>query len=165
MTKQNKDKLIYVGSIVDAHGLRGLVKVKSFTEPKDEICKLQLFDINNKCLNLSLLNYASKYLICKIADVTNRDTAEKFKGIKLYILRSTLPKLQGEFYLSDLLLLPVLNTGGKVVGVVHKIHNFNASDLIEIKFNNGTQELYPFTDAIFPKITQDNVTFIPPTIA
>lgn len=163
----HNDKLIFVGVISSAHGIKGDVLVKSFTDPAVNICGLSVIDKEGVSFKLKLIRQNSKGdLICKINDIRNRNEIEKLKGVNLFCLRSDLPESEDddEFYIEDLKELKILNKDHEILGVIKNILNFGAGDIIEVELQDGTSQLFPFTKEIFTKITKEYVIMVPPTI-
>lgn len=123
--------LILIGKIVAAQGLRGEVRVQTFTEKVSD-----LRDLKPKDIDLKFIRDAGRGVaICKVAEIDSRDAAEKLRGTELFISRGSLPPLPvGEYYQTDLIGLPV-NISGAIAGTVDAIHNFGAGDIIEL--DNG----------------------------
>ena len=61
--------------------------------------------------------------------------------------------------------LPVFDIGRKPIGAIKNVFNFGAGDIIEIEFNNGQIELFPFTLEVFPQVGKGYVVFVPPIIS
>lgn len=151
-----KNELILMGVISVAHGVRGHVVIKSFTDFPKNIVKLKLIDKNNTSINLKFIRYNSKKnLICQISGITNRHDAEKMVKTALYCKRADLPDLKrDEFYINDLKGIKVVNSDHQDVGTVTDILNFGAGDVIEVKFHhNNNKKLFPFTKESFPNIS------------
>lgn len=160
MTKEKN--LILVGVISAAHGIKGDVLVKSYTDPVSNIVKLRLIDKNNNPVKLKMLRVNSKDLvICRPTGCNDRNHAETLKGIELYCHKENLPKLLAEeFYFEDLRGLKVIDQSGQTLGIILNIANYGAGDIIEIKFSNdGREEMFPFTKELFPVIAKDYVVF------
>jgi 16S rRNA processing protein RimM len=160
-SKMTKDpKLILVGVISSAHGIKGDIMIRSFTDPVENITKLNLLDGKNNEFTFKRIRTNTKgTLICRHNNCTDRNQAEDLVGTELYSYRDELPQEdEGEFYFEDLKDLKVRNIKGKEVGTILEVHNFGAGDLIEVNFSNGSgSELYPFTKEFFPEITKDYV--------
>ena len=152
---QNTDKLIFVGFISSCSGIKGDVAVKSYTQTPEDICKLPLFTSVREKVNLKLIRKNTNgNLICKLNDINNRNDAEKWLKQKLFCVRSALPQIKkDEFYIEDLKNLDVLNLTGERIGIILAVHNFGASDIIEIELTDKETIMLPFTDDFFPQIT------------
>ena len=105
--------------------------------------------------------------MARIAGIADRDAAEKLRNVDLYIPRARLPKIDeaDTFYHADLIGLKAVTQNGDEVGTVSAIHNFGASDVIEIKPPAGDSLLMPFTDATVPEIDLGarRIVVVPPT--
>lgn len=157
----NKEKLVLVGKIVSAHGIKGNVIVKSFTEPVDNIIKLELVEQTGQKIVLKLVRRNSNNnLVCKFNSINNRTEAEKIKNSQLFCFRANFPLLNSndEFYIEDLLGLDVVNKDLVIVGKITNIFNFGAGDIVEIKFiGNQKIELFPFNKQFFPTVTKNHI--------
>ncbi len=153
MTTNNR---ICLGAIVGVHGIKGEVKVKSFTE--DERALQNYGDVENKKgdkkYSVKIVGHSKELLRVKIKGVEDRNTAETLIGTELYVNRDVLPELgEEEFYHTDLIGLDVKeDASGEVIGKVDAIYNFGAGDLIEIRFSEGGSEMLPFTKQYVPEI-------------
>lgn len=154
-------KLILVGVISSAHGIKGDIVVKSYTQDIKNICKYDLFDKNGNRIKLKFLKLRSpSTLICKLDGSNTRDNAEKCIGINLYSTKDNFPKLEkNEFYISDLEGKDVVNEEGDIIGVINCFVNYGAGDIAEIKFRDGSTELVPFTNEFFPSISSNKIEF------
>jgi 16S rRNA processing protein RimM len=145
--------LVCVGVIAAAHGIKGEVKVKSFTQDAESIAAYgPLWDEGGtREFALTLKGAHKGALIAAISGVTDRNEAEALKGTKLYVPRSALPEPEeGEFYYADLVGLRAELADGTLLGTVVAVHNFGAGDVIEVK---GAQTLdIPFTAAVVPVV-------------
>ena len=155
------DRLILVGVISAAHGIKGDVLVKSFTDPKENILALDILDENAAPIKLKKVRVNSNgTIVCRFAGSNDRNASEALSGTKLFCLRDTLPAPQeDEYYISDLRRFFVVNEKGKKIGIIIDVANFGAGDIIEIRFNNDTEEMFPFTKEFFPEIGKDYVVF------
>lgn len=152
----NNDKLILVGVISGAHGIKGHVTVRSFTSDPESLAALSLQNAKGEKVVLKFSHMAKRDVVCMMGGVKDRTMAEQMRGVKLYSLRSTLPEIEEEeFYFADLVGLKVIGLNGEDLGKVGGVHNFGAGDLIEISAPEKKSELYPFTKEFFPEITED----------
>ena len=146
---------VCLGAIVGVHGIRGEVKVKSFSSDEKNLTRYGLLsnDKGDKRFELKIVGHSKELLRCKIKGVDDRTTAETLIGTGLYIDRALLPELKDEeFYHSDLIGLEVKNSSSEVLGQVNALYNFGAGDILEIKMNNGSLEMVPFTKSFVPVI-------------
>jgi 16S rRNA processing protein RimM len=132
--------LILLGRITGAHGIRGAVKLKSFTQNPADISKYgPLVTGDGRTIEIARLKPAKDEFIADLKDVRDRNAAEALKGVELLIAREKLPApRESEFYLSDLIGKNVLSDG-VTLGTVASIENYGAGDLMEL--SNG--ELVP----------------------
>ena len=102
-----------------------------------------------------------------LSAIEDRNAAEKLRNVDLYIPRARLPEIDeaDTFYHADLIGLKAVTRSGDEVGTVSAIHNFGASDVIEIKPPAGEPLLMPFTDATVPEIdlSARRIVVVPPT--
>ena len=137
---------ILVGAVIGPHGIKGEVKVRSFTDKPEDIAAYgPLYDDAGERFEVRVRARAKGVVIAAIAGVTDRNGAERLRGTKLFVPRSALPSLENdEFYYSDLVGLRAELADGSALGVVTGVANFGASDVIEIAGDGGTLDL-PFT--------------------
>lgn len=152
---------VLVGAIAAPHGVRGLVKVKSFTaEPADIAAYGPLTDeAGRRQIALEVMSAtggAAGTLICRVGGVADRDGAEALKGLRLYVERAALPAPEDadEYYQADLIGLAAVLADGTEFGRVVAVQNYGAGDLLEIERPAGTPRLVdlPFTRAAVPQI-------------
>ncbi|MFC3568312.1 ribosome maturation factor RimM [Paracoccus sp. TOH] len=146
---------ICVGAIAGAFGVRGEVRLKSFTsEPSDIAAYGPLWSEDGKrFFTVRLSRPVTGGLGARLSGVETREQAEALKGVTLWADRDRLPALpDDEFYHTDLIGLSVYDTGGKLIGKVRAIYDHGAGDILEI-FGTGRQTvLLPFTRAFVPTV-------------
>ena len=147
---------ICLGAIVGVHGIKGEVKVKSFTADDvdvDAYGKLENKD-GSKSFALKVVGHSKELLRCKIKGINDRNAAESLIGTELFVNREVLPELdEEEYYLADLIGLKVLDKSSVEVGVVAGVYNFGAGDILEIKvLETGKLEMLPFTKEYVPEV-------------
>ncbi len=146
---------ICVGVIGAPHGVRGEVRLKSFTaDPEDIVAYGQLTDeTGNRQFALTLTGWAKGMLVARIKGVGDRSTAEALKGTELYVDRALLPELEEEeYYHADLIGLEVEDVEGRPQGKVKTLDNFGAGDVMEVELTDGTSLVVPFTRRAVPEI-------------
>ena len=144
-----------LGVIIGPPGIKGAVRVKSFTEKPKSIAEYgTLHDKYGKSFDLQLEGQSKGTLIVSIKGMTTRTQAEVLKGTELFIKRKVLPQTDDEeYYHADLLGLNVYNRDGKKMGVVKAIHNFGAGDIVEVVIaETENTVLIPFNNNTVPEI-------------
>jgi 16S rRNA processing protein RimM len=150
-----KPRLVCVGAIAGAHGVRGAVKVKSFTaEAADVTAYGPLSDESGKRrFVLTPIGMARGEILARINGVEDRDQAEALRGTRLYADRARFPAPEeDEFYHADLIGLDAVDPAGTALGVVQAIFNHGAGDMMEIALRAGGSALVPFTKAAVPVV-------------
>jgi len=145
---------ICLGVITAPHGVKGLVRVKSFTAEPDAIGQYgPLEDEAGRKLPLSFIGAAKGVLLARIEGVGDRDAAERLKGVRLYLARAALPATADEeYYHADLLGLAAELPDGTRLGEVRAIYGFGAGDSIEIERPGAAPVVVPFTRAAVPVV-------------
>jgi 16S rRNA processing protein RimM len=126
--------LVSVGVITGAHGVKGEVKLRSFTADPSAIAGYNPLDTKSgRRIEIVKLRPLRDGFIAILKDVTDRDAAEALKGIELFVLRERLAAPSaGEVYLRDLVGLDVWH-GGKKLGEVMAVPNYGAGDLLDVR--------------------------------
>lgn len=151
---------VCVGAIAGAHGIKGEVKIKSFTaEPLSVGAYGPLWDETGaRRFTLSGLRRAGStageaMVIARLEGVTDRTAAEALRGLRLYAPRAALPATEpDEYYHHDLVGLVAVLPSGERLGKVAAVHNFGAGDLLEIARAKGAAVVVPFTNAAVPRV-------------
>jgi len=159
MAMSGQEKRICVGVIAGAHGVRGAVRVKSFTaEPEDVARYGPLEDESGeRRLSLRLIGNAKGVVIARLAGVADRDRADSLRGLRLYLPRAALPPAaEDEYYHADLIGLEAALADGTAIGHVSAVHDFGAGDTLEIVRPAGPPAMVPFTRAVVPIVDLDS---------
>ncbi len=148
--------LILVGVIIGAHGIRGEVKLKSFTaDPKAIGTYGSLVSGKGEIFEITRLKLQVEDFICTLKNVTDRNKAETLKGTELFITRAQLPK--DELYLHDLIGAPVFN-GEATLGTIIGFENFGAGDLVEVKIEaRADTVLIPYNNTFIIEASKEKV--------
>jgi 16S rRNA processing protein RimM len=146
-------RLIAVGVFGAAHGVRGEVRIKTFTADPAAIAAYGLlYDAPGaRAFNIVALRLLkSDMVVAKLEGVSDRKTAERLEGVELFARREKLPAPQDdEFYHADLVGLKAMSTEGGEIGRVVALRNFGAGDILEIApTGGGDTMLLPFTKAV-----------------
>lgn len=146
----SENKRILIGEIATAHGIRGLVKLRSFVDDETllEGDNIYTEESGGKAISLKIKNPLKNDFVAEVKGVADRNMAETLRGTKLYMDRDALPDADdGEYYIEDMKGLKVVGKDGKDIGTVLDVVNFGASDLIDIRPASGGESFYlPFTD-------------------
>jgi 16S rRNA processing protein RimM len=146
---------ICVARIGAAHGVRGAVKLWTFTEDPFAVKAYGPLSTKDGARHFEVTSAreAKDHLVATFEGVTTRDEAERLNGIELYVPREKLPATEDdEYYHADLIGLAAVTTADEPLGRVVAIHNFGAGDIIEIAPPSGTTMLLPFTNAVVPTV-------------
>jgi len=151
----DSDRKICVGMIMSAHGVRGLVRLRSFTEdPESLLGYKKLSDENGeKTFTFNIKSAAKDFYIAEINGLKNKEQADALRGTKLYVPRSALPKTKkAEYYEADLVGLFIQDKQGKNYGTVKAVHNYGGGPFLEIGRSKVDSFMLPFTDACVPNV-------------
>ena len=146
---------IVLGVVIGAQGLRGEVKVKTFTETPGHLSVYgPLRTEGGRTLEIaSVRAVKAGSAIVQFKGIDDRSTAESLANVKLLVERAALPATaKDEFYHADLVGLRALDAEGRTIGAVIAIHNFGAGDVIELSRTEGGTLLLPFTRETVPTI-------------
>ena len=144
-----KDSSVTLAAITGAHGVTGEVRLKLLGEGIEALTRQKSFDVgeNGRTLTLTKLRGDSKGgAIARFAEITDRAAAEILRGTVLSVAREGLPPLaEGEYYHADLIGLVVVTEAGEAVGRTIAVHNFGATDIVEIEKPDGKAFMIPMT--------------------
>src|SRR6266704_6199899 len=146
---------ICVARIGAAHGVRGAVKLWTFTEDPLAVKDYGPLATRDgaRRFEVAHVREAKDHLVATFKGVAAREDAERLNGIELYVAREKLPETdEDEYYHADLIGLAAVNAANEPLGKVIAIHNFGAGDIIEIAPPHGATMLLPFTNAVVPTV-------------
>ena len=169
-TLNNTARKICVGVITAPHGVKGLIRVKSFTEKQEDILLYAPFTdkLGEREIRIEFVGRSKGLILARVDGVDDRQSAETLRGIELFIERGVLPyaKEDDEYYYADLVGLSVYLSDGSAYGKVKAIHNFGAGDMIDIALISHGDILLPFTKDLVPEVDLDSGRLIvdPPRV-
>lgn len=146
---------VCLGVIVAPHGVRGAVKIKTFTEVPENIAAYGplIDEKGRRQFTLRHFRVQGEVVVAHLDGIADRDAAEGLKGLRLYVPRAALPAPEeDEFYLADLVGLAAETADGKRVGTVLAVHDFGAGDVLELRQPIGGTIFLPFTRAVVPVV-------------
>jgi 16S rRNA processing protein RimM len=142
-------KRIALAAVAGAHGIKGEVKLKLFTDSAASLARQPVLLVGGKPLALREVREGGKTAIARFKGISSREAAEALRGSLVEIEREALPALEdGEYYHADLVGLPCVDLDGAHVGTIAAVENFGAGDLLEIEKPDGRRALIPFRPGI-----------------
>jgi 16S rRNA processing protein RimM len=159
---------VCVAQIGGAHGIRGEVKLKSFTA--DPMAVKDYGPLTSEdgsaSFEIEALRPAKGHLVARFRGVSDRDAAERLVHLRLFVPRERLPPpAADEFYHVDLIGLMAVTPDGTDIGTVAAVHDFGAGDILELQpRSGGTTIMVPFTEAFVPRVdlAAGRITVLPP---
>jgi 16S rRNA processing protein RimM len=148
---------IRVARIGAAHGVRGEVRLWSFTQDPAAVAGYGPLESEDgaRRFEIESLRAAKDHFVARLAGVASREAAEALRNTDLYVPRGRLPPIDepDTYYHADLVGLPALTTRGDKLGTVTAVHNFGAGDILEIATAAGGAPLMlSFTETTVPEV-------------
>jgi len=149
------EDLVVLGKIVSVHGIRGEVKVYSFTDPIDNVLDYQNWTLKRdgevKKVELASGRLQGKVLVAKLKGLDDREVARTFAGFDICVPRALLPDLDdGEYYWHQLEGLKVIDLQGQLLGRLDHLLETGSNDVMVVKACAGSlddrERLLPYTD-------------------
>jgi 16S rRNA processing protein RimM len=148
--------LVLLGRINSAQGLRGEVRVTSYTARPEDIAAYGPFtDQKGRSFTVEGLRVIKgSVLAIRLAGIADRTAAEALKGAELYVKKARLPETaENEWYYDDLVGLRAVALDGEEIGEVVAVQNYGAGDLLEIRLKDSRQTAFvPFTEEAAPDV-------------
>lgn len=151
----NLDNPVQLAVIGAAHGIKGEVRVKTYTgDPMDLGSYGLLYDASGKSYEVLSIRPSKTVVVVRFAGVEDRNAAEALNGKELYVDHAQLPQDldEDEFYYTDLIGLAVRDSAGVSYGKVSAVFNFGGGDVLEIKESGKKPVMIPFTLTSVPQI-------------
>ena len=159
---------VCVAQIGGAHGLRGEVKLKSFTGDPMAVSEYGTLTTEDGAASFEIeaLRPAKGHLVARFRGIEDRGAAERLANVRLFVPRERLPPLEAdEFYHADLIGLCAVKADGTEIGTVVAVHDFGAGDILELAPRGAaTTIMVPFTAAFVPSvdIARGRIVVAPP---
>jgi len=153
--RERGEARVCLGEITAPHGVRGEVKIKTFTsDPANLVAYGPPTDQEGgRSFQITLTGRAKGGVIARLAGIGDREAAAALRGTRLYVARAALPApLEDEFYHSDLIGLSVELGDGRVLGRVKAVQDLGAGDLLEVALPDGRTVMAPFTKEVVPVV-------------
>ena len=146
------NQFVVVGKISSAYGIKGWVKIYSYTDPVTNILSYQPWYLSSPAkhqaqqkINIVTGRAHGKQVVAQIEGCTDRNQAELFRGLDISVPRNQLPEPEeSEHYWVDLEGLQVINVEGQTLGVVDSMMETGANDVLVVKDKGGKEHLIPF---------------------
>jgi len=153
--KGGRDQRVCVAQIGAAHGLKGEVRLWSFTEDPAAFAGYGPLESEDgkRSFEIESLRAAKDHFVGRLRGGNDRNDAESLRNLKLYVAREKLPQTEdGEtFYHADLIGLAAVTADGEPYGEIVAVQNFGAGDILEIR-RGGEMVMLPFTETVVPQI-------------
>jgi len=146
---------ICVARIGAAHGVRGAVRLWTFTEDPLAVTRYGPLSTKDGARRFEITDAreARDHLVATLKGVATREEAERLNGVELFVAREKLPATdENEYYHADLIGLAAVTAQDEPLGRVIAVHNFGAGDIIEIAPSQGATMLLPFSNAVVPMV-------------
>lgn len=138
-------KRFALAAVAGAHGVRGELRLKLFTDSIDNLARHKTVYIGGVERKLEGVRTGSSGAIARISGVSDRSAAEALRRQLVEVDRSALPPLeQGEYYHADLIGLSCFDSDGHELGRVSSVENYGAGDLLELELADGRKSMIPF---------------------
>jgi 16S rRNA processing protein RimM len=140
---------IALAAVAGAHGIRGEVRLKLFSESADSLAHHEKLYVGGAERRLLSVRDSGKTAVARLEGITDRSAAEALRGSLVEVDRVALPSLgEGEYYYADLIGLPCEDRKGRAMGTVVAVENYGAGDLLELELEGGKKSLIPFEAGI-----------------
>lgn len=159
---------ILVGRFGAPHGVRGEVRLQSFTRDPTAIGAYgPLTAPDGRVFTLKTVRLVKdNMLVARVDGIADRVAAQALTHLDLTLDRAALPAPdEDEFYIADLVGLEAVDPAGETIGTIVDVPNYGGGDLIEVRPKRGGESLlYPFTREVVPTIDTSTrrVTIVPP---
>jgi len=153
------DDLILMARIGAAHGIRGEVRVKSFTDDPLSFADYGPLFTKDRTQRFEVVRarVQKTVVVTKFKGLDDRNAAEALNGTDLYVQRDELPPPdEDEFYYEDLTGIEVRDLAGEMLGKIVSVHDFGAGDLLEVRPRRGASYYIPFTREFVPVVDLSN---------
>lgn len=163
----NADSYVVLGRVVGAYGVRGWLRIQAFgddplswramgdwwlSSPRDG-ATAEPAAANWQAYPLVQCRLQGANLVAQLAGIADRDSAEALKGCLLGAPRSELPDPgQDAYYWGDLIGMAVFGSGGLPLGVVSRLLETGANDVLVVVDADGKERLLPFVEAVIERV-------------
>lgn len=164
-----REKAAYLecGTVINTHGVRGGVKVESLCDTPEKLAALHrvYLPANGGFREVRVLSASvmKRFVIMTLEGVSDVDAAEAMRGTTLFAARKDMPLDDGDFFIVDLVGLPVIDADtGDVYGEISDVFNAGASDIYTVRTPDGRDCLIPAVPEFIVRIDTDEGVFLRP---
>jgi 16S rRNA processing protein RimM len=148
-------KLILVGRVAGAFGVKGEVRVTAYTARPDALLAYRDLLRQDGSPGLTLLSGRTQKgdLVARAREIATKEEADALRGLLLHVPREALPEPdEDEYYLTDLIGMACVTPDGEALGKVKAVQDFGAGDILEIDPGRGQTWYLPFTRECVPDV-------------
>ena len=146
---ESGERRIALAAVAGAHGVRGEVRLKLFSEKAENLARHQNLIVGGAARRLLSIREGSNTAVARFEGIADRAAAEAIRGALVEVERSDLPPLEeGEYYHADLVGVAAVDQSGTAIGTILGVDNYGAGDLLEIELEDGKRSLIPFRQGI-----------------
>ena len=154
-------KYLEIGQIVNTFGIKGMVKVKPFTDNIERLSNLEKIYIKNKSgqteYKIQEVKYHKNMVLVKFEGIENPEQADLLRNSYLIVDRETEEPLEaGRYYIVDMIGLDVFTDDNEYLGKLEDIYNTGSNDIYVVKNELGKQVLLPAIEDVIKNIDMDN---------
>ena len=156
----NPDSRILIGKVSGCFGVKGWLKIFSYSDPRENITTYKSWLVGDKLFDSVESKKNGKLIVAKLEGINDKETAQTLIGQKIEILQSQLRQLDtNQFYWKDLIGLSVTNKQGVDLGIIKNMLETGSNDVIIIK--GDRERLIPYiTDKTIIKVDLSNKTML-----
>lgn len=159
-----KKQYLECAIIINTHGVRGDVKLESLCDSPEVLAGLErVFTLEGGKYREIKVTHSSvfkQFVLATLEGVTDMDQAAAMKGTTLYASRDDFELDEGDYFIADLIGLPVIDIeGGKTYGTVKDVVNRGASDIYVVKTPSG-ERMMPAVEEFVKKVDLDKGIFV-----
>lgn len=154
-------KYLEIGQIVNTFGIKGMIKVKPFTDNIERFNNLEKIYIKNKSgqteYKIQEIKYHKNMVLIKFEGIENPEQADLLRNSYLIVDRETEEPLEpGRYYIVDMIGLDVFTDDNEYLGKLEDIYNTGSNDIYVVKNELGKQVLLPAIEDVIKNIDMDN---------
>ena len=148
---------IKIGTIVNAVGIKGEVRVYNYSDAIDIYENTPEIYVGEELLRVENVRPQKNMVVLKFEGINDRNAAEKCKGTDLFVTEDDLPELpEGEFYVREMIGMSVVEEDGSLIGTVSNVITDRAQSIIEVERENARPALIPYVDQFVLDIDKDS---------